>query len=110
MLKGLGDLSKMGGMLKQAMELKSRIEELKETLAQERISGSAGGGMVEVVVNGKMQVLSIKIEPEVINPAEPEMLTTLVQAAMNEALTKVQEVIRQRMTELTGGIEIPGIL
>lgn len=109
MLKGLGDLSKMGGMLKQAMEIKQRIEELKEQLANERVSASSGGGMVQVELNGKMQVLSLKIEPEVINPAEPEVLETLVQAAINEGVNKVQEMLKERMQEITGGMDIPGI-
>lgn len=109
MLRGLGDLGKMGGMLKQAMEIKQRIEELKEELANERVSASSGGGMVQVELNGKMQVIGLKIEPEVINPEEPEVLEALVQAAINEGVTRVQEMLKQRMQDVTGGMDIPGI-
>jgi len=108
-LKGLGDLGKMSGMLRQALEVKQRIEEMKENLAQERIDAAAGGGMVQVQLNGKMEVLSIKIDPEVINPEEPEMLETLVQAAVNEGVAKAQAMLKERMGELTGGLDIPGL-
>lgn len=109
MLKGLGDLSKMGGMLKQAMEVKQRIESLKEQLVYERVEGSAGGGMVHVEMNGRMEVLGVRIEPEVLNAEGREMLETLVQAAVNDAIEKTQALVKAKMGELTGGFEIPGI-
>lgn len=109
MLKGLGDLGKMGGMLKQAMEMKGRMEELKEELGNERVEGSSGGGMVQVVMSGKMELISIKIDPEIINPGEPEMLETLVQAAVNDGAQKAQEMVKEKMTELAGGLDIPGL-
>jgi len=108
-LKGLGDLGKMGGMLKQAMEMKGRMEELKEQLGDERIEADSGAGMVRIVMNGKMELLSIKIEPEIINPEEPEMLETMVQAAINEGTRKAQEMVKEKMTEMAGGIDIPGL-
>ena len=109
MLKGLGDLGKMGGMLKQAMEMKERMEELKEQLGDERIEASSGAGMVQVVLTGKMELLSIKIDPEIINPDEPEVLETMVQAAINEGTKKAQELVKERMQEMAGGIDIPGL-
>ncbi len=107
--KGLGGLGDFGNMLKQAMELKANMEKLKETLADERVEASAGGGMVTVVINGKMEVQSVKIDPELINPEDPEMLETMVAAAINEANRKAQEMVHERMSDLTGGIDIPGI-
>lgn len=107
--KGIGKLGDLSGMMKQAMTLKSRMEELKETLGDERIEASAGGGMVNVVATGKMEVLSISIDPEVIDRDDPEMLETLVLAAVNEAIRKAQERVKEKMTELTGGIDIPGL-
>ncbi|MBI2421214.1 MAG: YbaB/EbfC family nucleoid-associated protein [Candidatus Hydrogenedentes bacterium] len=109
MLKGLGDLAKMGGILKQAMEMKDRIESIKESLGNERVEASAGGAMVTVLLNGKMEVLSVKIDPEIINAAEPEVLETLVQAAFNDAIGKAQDLVKGKMTEMTGGFEIPGL-
>ena len=65
--------------------------------------------MVTVVINGKMEVQSIKIDPEIINRDDPEMLETLVAAAVNEATRKAQDLVREKMGELTGGIDIPGL-
>lgn len=109
MLKGLGDLSKLGGVLKQAMEMKNRIEALKESLVNERISASAGGGMVSIEMNGKMEVVSVSIDPEVINKEEREMLETLVRAAYNEAAGKVRDLVKSKMSEVAGGLDIPGL-
>lgn len=104
-----GDIGKMGTMLKQAMEVKARMEELKETLGNERIEGASGAGMVQVVMNGKMELISIKIDPELINPAEPQYLETMVQAAFNDGIGKAQELVKSKMAEMTGGMDIPGL-
>lgn len=109
MFKGLGDLGKMSGMVKQAMELKNNIDAFKEQLGDERIEGSSGGGMVNVVVSGKMELLDIKIDPEVIDKEDPEMLETLVRAAVNEAMGKTREIVKEKMSEMTGGLDIPGL-
>lgn len=108
MLKGLSDLGKMGGVLKQAMELKGRIEEIKAALAEERVEASVGGGMVTVVMTGKMDVVSIKIEPDVVNKDDIEMLEALVRSAVNEAASRVRQMVEAKMREAAGGIEIPG--
>ncbi len=109
MLRGLGNLGNLPGMLKQAMEVKKKVEELKESLASERVESSAGGGMVTVIMTGKFEVESVKIDPEVIDKNDPEILETMVRAAVNEAVRKVQELVKSKMAELTGGIEIPGL-
>jgi DNA-binding YbaB/EbfC family protein len=108
-LKGLGDLAKMGSVLKQAMEVKDKIEGMKESLGNERVEAMSGGGMVRVVMSGKFELLQIKIDPEVIDRNEPEMLETLVQAAVNDGVNKISMLIKQRMSELTGGLDIPGL-
>jgi nucleoid-associated protein EbfC len=105
--KGLGD---MAGMMKQAMQMKSKMAEFKEQLAEEVVEATAGGGMVTVTVNGKMELLSVVIDPEVIDKDEPEMLATLVQAAVNEGIAKVQQLIKSKMSELTGGMDIPDLM
>lgn len=104
--KGMGNI---GNMVKQAMALKDNIEELKDSLANERVEGSAGAGMVTVVMNGKLEVLSISVEPEVVDPNEIEMMETLIQAATNEALRKAQELVKAKMMSITGGLDIPGL-
>ena len=109
MLKGLGDLGKMGGVLKKAMEMKNRLEEMKEELKDVEVEASAGGGMVKVLMNGKSEVLKISIEPEVIDKDDAEMLETLVRAAVNDALDKTRAMMKEKMKEAAGGLDIPGI-
>jgi len=109
-LRGLGNLGQLSGLLKQAVEMKGKIEELKEQLAQETVEAAAGGGMVKVVMTGKFEVVELHIDPEVIDKDNAEMLETLVQAALNEGIRQVQGLIKSKMTELTGGIEIPGLM
>lgn len=109
MFKGLGDLGKLHTLVQQARQMKEQIETLKEKLGVERVEASAGGGMVTVTMNGKFEVVAVKIEPEVINKDDAEMLETLVRAATNDAVRKVQELVKAKMTELTGGLEIPGL-
>jgi hypothetical protein len=96
-------------MLKQAMEMKGKIEEVKESLGDERVEAAAGGGMVTVVMNGKFELQSLKIDPEVVDAGDIEMLETLVAAAVNEGIRQVQELVKAKMTELTGGLDIPGL-
>jgi DNA-binding YbaB/EbfC family protein len=107
--KGLGGLGNVGQLMRQALDLKANMERLKEDLAKERVEASAGGGMVTIAMNGKMEVLSVKIDPEVINAAEPEILETLVAAAVNEATRLAQDRVREKMSEITGGLDIPGL-
>jgi len=108
-LKGLRDRGNLQGILKQAMDVKGKIEELKEKLADEQIEAAAGGGMVKVVMTGKFELISLKIDPEVVNRDDVEMLETLVRAAVNDAVRKVQELVKGKMRDLTGGMDIPGI-
>ncbi len=107
--KGLGNLGDMAGMLKKAVQLKQGVEELKEQLANETTEGSAGGGMVKITINGKFELLSVSIEKDVIDPNESEMLETLICAAVNEGARKMQEVVKGKMSEITGGLDIPGL-
>lgn len=110
MLKGLGDLGKMGGIIKQAMEMKTRIEELKEKLGDMQMETSVGGDLVTVVMNGNMEIVSIKIDPSVIDADDPDTLEGLVAAAVNASISKVQEMVKGKMTELTGGVDVPGMI
>ena len=107
--KGLGGMGDMAKMVKQAMSLKDNMEEIKESLAHETVEASSGGGMVTVVVNGKMDVLSLKIDPTIDVSGDPEMLETLILAAVNEGLRKAQDLLKDKMQEITGGIDIPGL-
>lgn len=100
----------MGNIMKQAQKLQSRMMKLQEELAERTVEASAGGGMVRVVANGKQQVLSIQIEREVVDPEDVDMLQDLILAAVNDALTKAQEMVSEEMGKLTGGMNIPGLV
>ena len=99
----------MGNMMKQAQKLQSQMLKLQEELADKTVESSAGGGMVTVVANGRQQIVSIRIENEVVDPEDVDMLQDLVLAAVNDALTKAQAMVSSEMGKLTGGLNIPGL-
>ena len=103
-------MKKMGNMMKQAQKLQAKMMKLQEELGEQTVETSSGGGMVKVVANGKQQVISIEIEKEVVDPEDVEMLQDLVLAAVNDALTKSQEMVAAEMGKLTGGMNIPGLM
>jgi nucleoid-associated protein EbfC len=99
----------MGKLLKQAQQMQERLAEMQARLAEKTVEASSGGGMVKAVMNGKHEVVSLKIDPEVVNPADVEMLEDLIVAALSEARTRVDDMIRNEMSSLTGGLPIPGL-
>ena len=99
----------MEQMMKQAQQFQQRLAQLQEELAMKKVSSSVGGGMVTATVNGRHEVLELRIDREIINPDEQVMLQDLVVAAINDAMKKAQEMAQQEMTSLTGGIRIPGL-
>jgi hypothetical protein len=99
----------MADILKQAQALQSKLTELQAEAERKTVEASSGGGMVTVVVNGRLQVLSIRIEPQVLNAEDREMLQDLVMAAVNEAIRKAQQVMAEAMSRVTGGLKIPGL-
>jgi len=99
----------MGNMVKQAQKLQARIAKMQEELADKTVETTSGGGMVKVSANGKQQIISIKIEQEVVDPEDVEMLEDLVLAAINDALVKSQEMVSSEMGKITGGLNIPGL-
>lgn len=103
-------MKKMGNMMKQAQKLQAKMMKLQEELGEQTVETSSGGGMVKVVANGKQQVVSIEIEKEVVDPEDVEMLQDLILAAVNDALTKSQEMVASEMGKLTGGMNIPGLM
>lgn len=111
-LQALGGLPMkgMGNMMKQAQKLQSKMMRLQEELAEKTVETTAGGGMVKAVANGRQQIVSVHIEKEVVDPDDVEMLQDLVLAAVNDALTKSQEMVSEEMSKLTGGMKIPGLM
>ena len=102
-------MKNIGNIMKQAQKMQAQIAKVQEELAEKTVEASAGGGMVAVVVNGKQEILSIKIEPEVIDAQDRDMLQDLVVAAVNEGLRKSQEMVAEEMKKITGGLQIPGL-
>jgi DNA-binding YbaB/EbfC family protein len=98
-----------GNLMKEAQRLQQQMAEMQEQVAQKKVDATAGGGMVTVEANGKQELLSIKIDPEVINKDDAQMLEDLVLAACNEALRKSRELVQQELGKLTGGLKIPGL-
>ncbi len=90
--------------------LQQKMAETQDSLANETIEASAGGGVVTVVCNGQQKVLSVKISPDVMTAGDVEMLQDLIVAAVNEALENSQKLASQKMGEITGGLGLPGLL
>jgi DNA-binding YbaB/EbfC family protein len=99
----------MGDFMRQAEKLQGQIKKIQEELATKTVEASSGGGMVTVVTNGKQDVVSIKIDPEVVNSDDVEMLQDLIVAAVNEAKKRSQELMAGELGRLTGGLGIPGL-
>jgi len=99
----------IGNIMKQAKKLQERMASLQDELALRTVEASAGGGMVSVLVNGRHELVSLKIEREVVNPGDVDMLQDLILAAVNEGMRKAQEMAAAEMAKLTGGINIPGL-
>ena len=100
----------MGNLLKQAQEMQGRIAKIQEELGQKTVEGSAGGGMVQVTVNGQFNLVTVKIEPAAIDGAEKEMLQDLIIAAVNDGMRKAREMVSAEMSKVTGGFKIPGLM
>ncbi len=96
-------------MMKQAQKLQRQMLEAQEALAEERVEGTSGGGMVTVVADGQQNILEVKINPEVVDPEDVEMLEDLVLAAASEALRKSRELAEERLGAFTKGMKIPGL-
>ncbi len=99
----------LSGMMKQAQKLQAKMMAMQEEIGNRTVTAQAGGGMVEAVVNGRQELLSLKIDPEVVVPEDVEMLQDLIQAAINEALNRAKEMMAAEMAKLTGGMQIPGL-
>ena len=100
----------MNKLLKQAQQMQAQMMKAQEKLKEAEVEGSAGGGMVKVVMNGSQEVLSVAIDPEVVDPRECEMLEDLVAAAIKNAQEKVAELTSSAMGSVTGGMNILGLM
>jgi DNA-binding YbaB/EbfC family protein len=100
----------MGNLMKQAQKVQQQMMKLQEELNVREVSAQSGGGMVEAVINGKGELLRLRIEKEVVNPDEAEMLIDLIVAAVGEAQRRAQEMAQGERDKLTGALNIPGML
>ncbi|HEY5498610.1 MAG TPA: YbaB/EbfC family nucleoid-associated protein [Syntrophales bacterium] len=102
-------MANFGNIMKQAKKMQERMARLQEELETKTVEASSGGGMVSVVVNGKFEIIVLKIEKDVVNAEDVEMLQDLVMAAINEGVRKAQEMTTAEMSKITGGLNIPGL-
>ena len=95
--------------MKQAQKMQQEMGKIQEESKKKTIEATAGGGMVTVTANGAMEIISIKIERDVVNPDDIEMLQDLISAAVNEALRRAQQMVSDDMSKISGGMNIPGL-
>ncbi|MEF9426002.1 MAG: YbaB/EbfC family nucleoid-associated protein [Candidatus Mariimomonas ferrooxydans] len=98
-----------GDMMRQAKKMQQAMGKIQEESKKKTVEASAGGGMVTVIANGGMEIVSIKIEREVVNPDDIEMLQDLIVAAVNETLRQAQQMVNEEMSKVTGGMNLPGL-
>jgi DNA-binding YbaB/EbfC family protein len=106
MMKGMGNMQKM---MKQMQKMQKDMQKAQEELAEKTVEGTAGGGMVTVVVNGQKQVIDVNIKEDVVDPEDIEMLQDLVLAATNDALKQMDDLTNNTMGQITKGLNIPGL-
>lgn len=100
----------MFGNMNMIKQMQAKLVKIQEELANETVEVTAGGGAVTIVITGHQKVQSVKIDPEVVNPEDVEMLEDLILLAMNEAVSKSQEMASKKLSAVTGGLKIPGLL
>jgi len=99
----------MQEVLRQAQRMQERLARAQEELAEKTVEASSGGGMVTAVVNGRQEVVSIRIEKEVVSPEDVELLQDLVAGAVNEAMSRSRKMMADEMAKITGGMNLPGL-
>jgi len=99
----------MNNMMKQVQKMQKQMAEAQDEIEKQTVSATAGGGAIEISVNGKKEMVDIKIDPEVVDPDDVEMLQDLILAATNEAMRKVDDLASGTMGKVTGGMNIPGL-
>lgn len=100
----------IGNLMKQAQKMQAEMAKVQEELAGETVESSSGGGMVKVTVSGDLEVKAVKIDPDAVDPSDVEMLEDLVIAATNEAIRAAQDLAANKVSRVTGGMSIPGLM
>jgi len=104
-----GGMGNMGGLMKQAQKMQQQMMKLQEELNAREVSAQSGGGMVEATVNGRGELLRLRVEREVVDPEDAEMLCDLIVAAVSEAQRRAQAMVQEEMGKVTGGMNLPGL-
>ncbi len=97
----------MGKMMKQLQKVQNEVAKLQEELGERELEATSGGGAVKAVANGKKQLVSVSVSPEVVDPEDTEMLEDMIVAAVNEVMEKVDEMTAEEMKKITGGMNLP---
>ena len=105
-MKGMGD---MGDLMRHAQQMSKEMQRIQHSLKERIVEGSAGGGVVTVHVNGDQEVLSVRLDPEAVDPDDVDMLQDLIQAAVNQAMKKAKDLAQKEMGKVTGGMLPPGL-
>ena len=109
MFKGLGQLANLPALLKQAQEMSGKVEQLNTELKSKRVTGAAGGGLVEVDCNGLGDAVTVRIDPSLIAKQDRELLEDLLPSAFNAARQKAKQLHAESLQQLTGGMQVPGL-
>ena len=106
---GMNQKQNMNNVIKQAQKMQEEMERVQQETEEEQVEATSGGGAVKVVVNGKKELISIKLDPDAVDPDDVETLEDLILAAVNEGVKKAEEIMSERMGAITGGLNIPGL-
>lgn len=106
---GMNTNKNMSNVIKQAQKMQEEMEKVQAELEEKTVEATAGGGMVSVTANGKKEIISLKINPEAVDPEDVETLEDLVMVAVNDAIKKADEMMAEGMSTVTGGLNIPGL-
>ncbi|MEE1352055.1 MAG: YbaB/EbfC family nucleoid-associated protein [Clostridia bacterium] len=106
---GMNQKQNMNSVIKQAQKMQEEMEKIQQETEAEQVEATAGGGAVKVVMSGKKELVSIKIDPDAVDPDDVETLEDMIIAAVNESIAKADELMTERMGAITGGLNIPGL-
>lgn len=106
---GMNQNKKVSGMMQQAQAMQARMQQIQEEVEKKTVTATSGGGVVTVIMNGKKEVEEIVLKPEVVDPDDIETLQDLIMVAVNDAVKQADDMMTEGMSELTGGLNIPGL-
>ncbi len=106
---GMNQKQNMNSVIKQAQKMQEEMERVQQETEEEQVEATSGGGAVKIVVNGKKELISIKLDPDAVDPDDVETLEDLIMAAVNEGVKKADSLMEERMGAITGGLNIPGL-